>query len=97
MSKNLTVIAHATAKPGKEEELAKALQSMVVPTRAEKGCINYDLHQSPENPSQFLFHENWTDKAALDAHLKTPHITSAVAVAKDLLAEPIRISCWTQI
>lgn len=96
MSK-LTVIAHAVAKPGKEKELQKVLQTLVAPTRAEAGCLNYDLHQSTENPLEFVFHENWTSKTALDAHLQTRHIKEAGAAAKDLLAEPIRITLWNQI
>ena len=31
-------------------------------TRAEEGCINYDLHQDNENPAHFLFYENWKSR-----------------------------------
>lgn len=95
--KKLTVIAHATAKKGKGDELEKVLQILVVPTRAENGCINYDLHRSIENPDAFVFYENWTDKAALDAHLKTEHIARVGVLSKELLAEPIKISLWNLI
>ncbi|HZL13734.1 MAG TPA: putative quinol monooxygenase, partial [Verrucomicrobiae bacterium] len=42
--------------------------------RKEAGCINYDLHVAPDDPSKFLFYENWTSNAHLDAHGQTPHI-----------------------
>ena len=64
-AKTVTVVATFHAKPGQEAELKKALIALVAPTRQEKGCLNYDLHVSAEDPTKFLFHENWTSKADL--------------------------------
>lgn len=97
MSSKLTVVAHATAKPGKENQLKAILQGFVAPTRAEKGCLNYDLHQSLDQPGKFVFYENWTSKEALDAHLKTPHLTQGAKAAQEFLAEPIAISLWNPL
>jgi len=72
--KTITVVATFQARPGKEAELKGALTSLVVPTRKEAGYINYDLHVSAEDPAKFLFHENWTSRPHLDAHLQSAHI-----------------------
>ena len=64
----LTVIAQVKAKPGKEAEVRKELLSLVAPSRKDEGCLNYDLHQSADNPAEFLFHENWASRALLDKH-----------------------------
>lgn len=87
-AKTLTVIAIMKAQPGKESALKQELLALVAPTRKESGCINYDLHQDLETPAKFVFHENWTDRAHLDAHLNTPHLQAFRSKAKDLLAEP---------
>lgn len=87
-SKTLTVVAIMKSRPGKEEALRRELQSLVAPTCHESGCINYHLHQDIEDPARFVFHENWTSKAHLDAHLNSPHLTAFKARAPDLLAEP---------
>jgi quinol monooxygenase YgiN len=50
MQGKVTVIAYHRAKPGKEHALREALLAVCDPTRAEKGCINYDLHDSPDEP-----------------------------------------------
>ena len=42
MTGKVTVIAYHRAKPGKEQGLREALLQVCGPTRAEKGCINYD-------------------------------------------------------
>ena len=95
--KTVTVVATFQAKPGKEEELKKALISLVAPTRKEIGCLNYDLHQSPEDPGKFLFHENWTTKAALDAHLQNDHVKMLLPRMDDLAVGMPEIKIWEKI
>ena len=46
----VTVIAVHRAKPGKEDALRQALLALCGPTREEKGCLNYDLHVSADDP-----------------------------------------------
>jgi quinol monooxygenase YgiN len=95
--KTVTVIATFEARPGKETELRNALVGLVAPTRQETGCLNYDLHILPERPAKFLFHENWTTKAALDAHLQTPHIQALLPRLDELCTEPPAIVIWDRI
>ncbi len=63
--KSVTVVATFQARPGKEAELRAALIGLVATTRKEAGCLNYDLHVSPEDQAKFLLHENWTSEALL--------------------------------
>jgi len=69
MGKKVTVLALFKAKPGLEEEVKRELMALQGPTRSEEGCINYDLHQSKEDPSRFMFYENWKSQEDLDKHL----------------------------
>jgi hypothetical protein len=51
MSDNHFILnVHLEAVPGHEEELAQHLLGLVGPTRAEPGCLVYNLHRDPENP-----------------------------------------------
>lgn len=95
--KAITVIATFQALPGKEAELKQALIALVAPTRLEAGCINYDLHVLPEAPGKFLFHENWTSKAHLDAHLQSPHIKALLPRVPELAAGLPEITIWEKI
>ena len=81
----LTVIAYMRAKPGREQELRAALEALVEPTSQEAGYVNYDLHQSVEDPAFFAFYENWESPEHLDAHLAAPHLARFVGVMGDLL------------
>ena len=96
-AKTITVVATFQARPGKKTELKNALIGLVTPTRKEAGCINYDLHASPEDPAKFLFHENWTSKAHLDAHLKTAHIAALLPRVDELCVAFPEIKIWEQI
>lgn len=95
--KNVTVIALFQAKPGQEIELRNALMELVAPTRQEAGCLNYDLHVSPEDPAKFLFHENWASKALLDVHLQSAHIRALLPRVEDLCVAFPEITLWEQI
>ena len=93
----ITVVAAFEARPGKEAELKQALLGLLAPTRQEAGCINYDLHESSENPAKFLFHENWADQKSLDAHLKSPHVTALLPRVDELCVAFPDIKTWTRI
>jgi quinol monooxygenase YgiN len=96
-AKTVTVIAQITAKPGKEADVRRELLSLVAPSRKDAGCINYDLHQAADNPALFLFHENWTSKAHLDAHLQKPDLQAVLGRVGQLVAEPPQITLWEKI
>lgn len=95
--KTVTVVATFQARPGKEASLREALLGLVGPTRKEAGCLNYDLHQSPEDPARFLFHENWTSKELLDAHLKSAHIAALLPRVDELCVAFPEIKIWERI
>ncbi len=86
-----TIIGTVTARPETRDELATLLMAQVAPTRAEAGCINYDLHVDAADPCVFIFYENWTDRAALDAHLAMPHLQPLFSQLDRLLARPVEI------
>ena len=95
--KKVTVFALVKAKPGMEETVEQELSALVGPTRAEEGCINYDLHQSLERNGHFRFYENWTSKELLDRHLQSAHVKRFIGKADQLLAEPPEITLWEML
>mgnify|MGYP002737596780 FL=1 len=92
-----TIIGTVTARPDTREELASLLMAQVAPTRAEAGCINYDFHVDAADPCVFVFYENWTDRAALDAHLAMPHLQPLFSQLERLLACPVEIRPLTML
>ncbi len=73
------------AAAGKSAQLRPVLLSMLGPSRAEVGCVFYNLFES-HVPGHFVFHELWKSQAALDAHNLTPHYLRFVEQTKGLFA-----------
>lgn len=82
------ILARVEARPSRAAELAAALAALVAPTRAEPGCLRYELLQAADDPDCFVFVEEWRDRAAVDAHIASPHVQAAFAAAGMLLAAP---------
>ncbi|MDR9826236.1 putative quinol monooxygenase [Vibrio sp. FNV 38] len=70
----LTIVANIIAKEDKIELVKAELLKLIDVTRAEAGCINYDLHQDNENPAHFLFHENWDSRELWQQHMGNQHL-----------------------
>jgi len=84
----LHVIAHIHARPECTSDITGHLRAAIEPTRAEPGCIRYDLLHDNEIPGHFIFVEEWADDAALAEHLDTAHIAALRAAIEPLLAGP---------
>lgn len=87
----LNVVATIPVKPEHVEALRGALTQLAEATRAEDGCLAYDLFESAAAPGVFVTVERWTDQAALDAHMQSPHVAAAFASADGALAGEVAI------
>ena len=75
----LTILAQITAAPGKETLVHGELEKLVPITRAEAGCIQYDLHVDNEAPGFFVFYENWESRELWQTHMNAPHLAAYMA------------------
>ncbi len=69
ITKKVTFIA----KQDGVETMKKLLSAMVVPSKAEEGCIFYEIFQCKDRPEKFFAVETWRDEAALDGHKASEH------------------------
>ncbi len=93
----VTVLATFKTKVGMEADAKKAILELLEPTRSEAGCINYDLHQSADDPSVFMLYENWVSQKDLDEHLAMPYVKDLLGKAEDLFAGPVEIAFWQMV
>lgn len=68
----LTILAKITAVVGQEDLVKRELTKLVAPARAENGCLQYDLHQDNDDPTVFVFYENWETRDLWQVHMKAP-------------------------
>jgi quinol monooxygenase YgiN len=85
--KPFTIIADLTAHPGRGDEVAAAIvgSGAVSLTRAEPGCLAYDVCQDTDARDHFVVYERWQDLAALASHLETAHFAAIGAALGGLL------------
>ena len=81
----LTVIARLKAKEGKEDALQQVLMGLLAPTRAEKGCVFYDMHKSADEAGLFMFTEEWETRPLWDDHMKSAHLQAFSARQDELV------------
>lgn len=92
----LTIVANTVAKADKIDFVKEELLKLIDVTRAEEGCVNYDLHQDNENPAHFMFYENWASRDAFLAHMNAPHLKSALATMESAI-ESLTLNEMTHI
>ncbi|CTQ59228.1 MAG: putative quinol monooxygenase [Roseibium album] len=83
----LTIVANIKANPDKIELVRSELLKLIEATRAENGCINYDLHQDNENPAHFMFYENWETRDLWQTHMNAPHLADYMTATEGAVAE----------
>ncbi|WP_248313259.1 putative quinol monooxygenase [Bosea sp. F3-2] len=81
----VTNIAFIRARSGRSEELGRRLLDLVVPSRQEPGCINYDVHRSDIDADLWCVYENWRSADDLAAHFDLPHMRAFVADVPELV------------
>ena len=61
----IDVIALLIAKPGSAHHVANALRELVAPTRAEPGCVAYQVFTSATTETTFFTVKRWRSQADL--------------------------------
>jgi autoinducer 2-degrading protein len=69
-----TVTIRMRVLPDGVTAFLKAGLAVVGPSRAEPGCLFFDLLRSRDDPLAFTFYEAYVDEAAFRAHLQMPHV-----------------------
>lgn len=69
ITKRVTFIA----KDGCEEKMKELLSAMVIPSKAEVGCLFYEIFQYENNRKKFMAVETWANDVALDGHKASEH------------------------
>ena len=86
------VIARHFARPETVDQVRRILLELIEPSRAEAGCLKYELLQNAEEPTDFTFVETFASDEALKVHAAAPYIAGIGPRLKDLVARPSEVS-----
>jgi quinol monooxygenase YgiN len=72
----LVIAGTIRVPPENLEGLKPHMLAMLAASQAEDGCIVYSYAEDIETPGVIRIFEAWRDRAALDAHIKAPHLAA---------------------
>ena len=75
-------------KPGLEDAFLAASRANQAGARQEPGNIRFDIFRSKENPSQFLFTEEYDSEESVNKHRETAHFLKWLETATPMMVEP---------
>ncbi|MBZ9988040.1 antibiotic biosynthesis monooxygenase [Mesorhizobium sp. BH1-1-5] len=70
----LLIIGTIRLPPDRLEQAKPVMQSMVLASRAEPGCLGYSYAQDVLEAGLIHVSEAWSDRVALETHFKSAHI-----------------------
>ena len=85
----MIVLVTYTCRPGKAAEFVNAIRAegLQEVIRQEAGCLQYDYHQSLENPDVVLLLERWDSSRAQERHMTQPHMAHLAALKLQYVAD----------
>ena len=93
MKDSFVIVVEFRIKPGRMPDFRKLIDDNArASVREEPGCRRFDVLANRKDAERILLYEIYDDRAAFDAHLKTPHFAvfndaSAPLVADKIVAE----------
>jgi quinol monooxygenase YgiN len=91
------IVAHLVARDGEEARVQAEFEKLIEPTRAEPGCLHYQLLVNKEKPGDFVFLQEYVSDAAFQSHLDSEHVAAAIRDAVPLLSVPPDIRRYRRI
>lgn len=93
----LHVVATIPIDPARADEAGPALAELAAASRAEEGCLRYEIFASTSVAGVFVTIEEWRAQEDMDVHMTQPHVAKAFEVAGPLLAGEIAIHVLAEV
>ena len=88
----IDIVCTQRINPGMEERVERLLQEAVKETLAhDKGCEWYEWYRGSE-PNTYVLIERWSEREAVQAHLRSAHMERLLKELADLVPEKFSIS-----
>lgn len=68
------IVVEFDVKPERRDDFVKLMGEHAKLSRAEDGCLQFDVMIPNDSNSTVYFVERWRDQAALDVHSKVPRM-----------------------
>jgi quinol monooxygenase YgiN len=93
----LRVIVLVTAKPDQVDAMRRLLVSVIGPSRAEHGCLSYELLHNTSDPTDFTVIEEWESEQHYAGHFQVEHVKQALGPLAELSSKPLEIRRYQRL
>jgi len=93
----LVIVARFHARAGLAPDVERTIRAVSTPTRAEPGCLDYQVYRGTRDPLLFVIHSRWRDAAAFEAHATLPHTVRFLETVAPLIDHPLDVARTTRI
>ncbi len=93
----LFIFARFHARSGREDAVAQAVLEVIVPSRAEPGCLTIHAFRSLRDPQLFYIHSRWRDETAFELHATLPHTVRFLKRVEPLIDHSLDVNRMEQI
>jgi quinol monooxygenase YgiN len=87
----LFVFVRFHACEGMEDAVAAAIREVIIPSRAEAGCVAIEAFRATRNTRLFYIHSRWIDEAAFDQHAGFQHTVQFLQRVQLLVDHPVEV------
>lgn len=88
------VMGRAKFGPGEIERIRDAMETQILATRAEDGCLAYAFSRDVLDPDVMHIAERWRDQAAIDTHFATPQMAAFTKVLGSAKVESLLVTAY---
>ncbi len=88
----LFIFARFHAREGEGDAVEAVMREMLVPARAEPGCLVIGAFRSTRDPRLFYVHSRWIDEAAFDIHAGLSHTVRFLEQVQALIDHPLDVT-----
>ncbi len=88
-SDNFGVLARIRGLPAKTDELRDRLRELVKVIQIQIGCLSCELIENSCDSTEFTLLEEWSNKNAHDAHLKTEPIQKVMKTVRRFISSEL--------
>ena len=93
----LIITAKVRMQDDKVEEFLDAVRVMQPQVMHDPGAMQYSLHRSADDPTEFIFYEKYESEEAFAYHLSTAHFQVLSGRIDPLMATPPEIGKWLEV
>ncbi|ATN36872.1 hypothetical protein ACO34A_24150 (plasmid) [Rhizobium sp. ACO-34A] len=95
MTPAISLVATIEVNPDSQSLAEAALLDCIPASRAEAGCLRYEVNRDRDHPGRYVFYEAWADPAALEAHVTAPHFQTMNARLAPVLVKDFEVTFLT--